>query len=80
MSDAYEKAGLAPAHHRINMIKLSLQSSSWIMVDEFETSVRNPNTGEPEYTPTAQVLAKLDHEINVSAPRAPSLGRDAEAG
>ncbi|KAL8418828.1 hypothetical protein RB594_002149 [Gaeumannomyces avenae] len=64
VSDAYKKAGLAPSYHRINMIKLSLQSSSWVMVDEFETSVRNPATGEPEYTPTAQVLAKLDHEIN----------------
>ncbi|KAH8836889.1 hypothetical protein MCOR27_010320 [Pyricularia oryzae] len=64
VSDAYKKAGLAPAHHRINMCKLSLASSSWIMVDEYETSVRNPTTNEPAYTPTAQVLAKLDHEIN----------------
>lgn len=41
----------------------AVENSSWLMVDPFETAVRNSD-GEPEYVPTARVLSHFDHEIN----------------
>lgn len=35
--DAYGKKGLAPGKHRSAMVKLALQSSSWIRLSEWET-------------------------------------------
>lgn len=35
--DAYGKKGLAPAKHRCGMVKLALQTSSWIRLSEWET-------------------------------------------
>ncbi|XP_050675062.1 nicotinamide/nicotinic acid mononucleotide adenylyltransferase 1 isoform X2 [Leptidea sinapis] len=35
--DAYGKKDLVPAPHRIEMLKLSLKSSSWVKVSEWET-------------------------------------------
>ncbi|XP_058982852.1 nicotinamide/nicotinic acid mononucleotide adenylyltransferase 1 isoform X5 [Musca domestica] len=35
--DAYGKKGLAPGKHRCAMVKLALQSSSWIRLSEWET-------------------------------------------
>jgi nicotinamide mononucleotide adenylyltransferase len=45
------------------MCTAAVEESSWLMCDPFETSVRNSD-GEPEYVPTARVLAHFDHEIN----------------
>lgn len=63
VSDAYKKVGLAAGHHRVNMCAVAVEHSSWLMVDPFETAVRNSN-GEPVYVPTARVLDHFDHEIN----------------
>ncbi|XP_037805657.1 nicotinamide/nicotinic acid mononucleotide adenylyltransferase 3 isoform X1 [Lucilia sericata] len=35
--DAYGKKGLAPGKHRCSMVKLALQSSTWIRLSEWET-------------------------------------------
>lgn len=63
VSDAYKKVGLAAGQHRVNMCAAAIEQSPWLMVDPYETSVRNAK-GEPAYLPTAQVLAHIDHEIN----------------
>ncbi|KAJ5495898.1 Nicotinamide/nicotinic acid mononucleotide adenylyltransferase [Penicillium diatomitis] len=58
VSDAYRKAGLASAEHRVAMCQLAVdQTSDWLMVDTWE-----PN--QKEYQPTAVVLDHFDHEIN----------------
>ncbi|KAI9666137.1 MAG: hypothetical protein M1821_004072 [Bathelium mastoideum] len=58
VGDAYKKAGLASAHHRINMCQLAIQdASTWIMVDAWEPL-------QSEYQPTARVLDRFDHELN----------------
>lgn len=36
--DAYGKKGLAPAMHRMAMVKLALQTSSWLRVSDWETT------------------------------------------
>lgn len=41
----------------------AVEHSSWLMVDDYETAVRNAE-GKPEYVPTARVLNHFDHEIN----------------
>lgn len=58
VSDAYKKAGLASAEHRLRMCEIAIETSSWIMLDPFECL-------QKEYTPTAQVLDHADHELNV---------------
>ncbi|KAJ9162363.1 Nicotinamide-nucleotide adenylyltransferase [Coniochaeta hoffmannii] len=63
VSDAYKKVGLAAGHHRVTMCRAAVEHSSWLMVDSFETDVRNA-AGEPVYVPTARVLDHFDHEIN----------------
>jgi len=45
------------------MCAAAVEHSSWLMVDPFETAVRNKD-GEPVYVPTARVLDHFDHEIN----------------
>jgi len=57
VSDAYKKAGLAPAKDRINMCRLAVASSTWADVDPWEAN-------EPDYVLTAKVLDHFDHEIN----------------
>ncbi|KAM0755370.1 Nucleotidylyl transferase [Meredithblackwellia eburnea MCA 4105] len=60
VSSSYAKAGLAPAHHRVNMCQLACDDTSdWLMVDPWEALVKS------EYTPTARVLDHFDEEINV---------------
>jgi nicotinamide mononucleotide adenylyltransferase len=50
VGDAYKKAGLAPAHHRINMTRIAVRNSStWIGVDPWEPLHK-------EYLPTVKVL------------------------
>ena len=58
VSDAYKKEGLAPARHRLNMVKLACEETSdrWD-VDGWEAF-------RVEYTPTALVLDHFDYEIN----------------
>ncbi|KAB5566496.1 putative nicotinamide mononucleotide adenylyltransferase [Coniochaeta sp. 2T2.1] len=63
VSDAYKKVGLAAGHHRVTMCAAAVEHSSWLMVDPFETAVRNSD-GEPVYVPTARVLDHFDHQIN----------------
>ncbi|KAJ5899400.1 hypothetical protein N7495_004144 [Penicillium taxi] len=58
VSDAYRKAGLASAEHRVAMCQLAVdQTSDWLMVDTWEPV-------QKEYQPTAVVLDHFDHEIN----------------
>lgn len=57
VADAYKKAGLAAAYHRMEMCRLATQSSTWIAVDPWEASKK-------EYTRTALVLDHFQHEIN----------------
>ncbi|KAH0542391.1 hypothetical protein FGG08_003236 [Glutinoglossum americanum] len=58
VSDAYKKAGLANATHRLRMCELAVnESSNWLMVDPWEAV-------QPEYMPTAKVLDHFQHEIN----------------
>ncbi|RFU72459.1 nicotinamide-nucleotide adenylyltransferase 2 [Trichoderma arundinaceum] len=64
-SDAYEKASLAPASHRIQMCSLAVDTDSkaTITIDPWET-VRLDDSGKPLYSPTVDVLRHFDHEIN----------------
>ncbi|KAF2267329.1 nicotinamide mononucleotide adenylyltransferase 1 [Lojkania enalia] len=58
VGDAYKKAGLASAHHRINMTRIAVrESSSWIGVDPWEPLHK-------EYLPTVKVLDHFDYELN----------------
>ncbi|KAB8209085.1 hypothetical protein BDV34DRAFT_31463 [Aspergillus parasiticus] len=58
VSDAYRKAGLAAAEHRVAMCQLAVeQTSDWLMVDTWEPM-------QKAYQPTAVVLDHFDHEIN----------------
>ncbi|PGH07771.1 nicotinate (nicotinamide) nucleotide adenylyltransferase [Helicocarpus griseus UAMH5409] len=58
VSDAYKKAGLASAVHRVAMCQLAVdKTSDWLMVDPWEPM-------QKEYIPTAIVLDHFDHYIN----------------
>lgn len=58
VSDAYRKAGLASAEHRVAMCQLAIdRTSNWLMVDSWEAE-------QKEYQPTAVVLDHFEHEIN----------------
>lgn len=58
VGDAYKKAGLASALHRINMTRIAVRDSSdWISVDPWEPLHK-------EYLPTVKVLDHFDHELN----------------
>lgn len=58
VGDAYKKAGLAPAHHRIKMTRIAVQdSSTWIGVDPWEPLHK-------EYLPTVKVLDHFQYELN----------------
>lgn len=58
VGDAYKKAGLAPAHHRINMTQIAVRNSStWIGVDPWEPLHK-------EYLPTVKVLDHFNYELN----------------
>lgn len=59
VGDAYKKAGLASASHRINMTRIAVRdSSTWIGVDPWEPLHK-------EYLPTVKVLDHFAHELNV---------------
>ncbi|KAL4864631.1 hypothetical protein BDV12DRAFT_9857 [Aspergillus spectabilis] len=58
VSDAYRKAGLASAQHRVSMCSKAVEkTSNWLMVDTWEPMHK-------EYQPTAIVLDHFDYEIN----------------
>jgi nicotinamide mononucleotide adenylyltransferase len=58
VSDAYRKAGLASAEHRVAMCERAVdRTSNWLMVDTWEPMHK-------EYQPTAVVLDHFDYEIN----------------
>lgn len=58
VGDAYKKAGLASAQHRINMTRIAVEdSSTWIGVDPWEPLHK-------EYLPTVKVLDHFAHELN----------------
>lgn len=67
VGDAYKKAGLAPAIHRVQMCKLAADYDSptclpgtrtcWIAVDPWEATKK-------DYQPTAIVLDHFHHELN----------------
>jgi nicotinamide mononucleotide adenylyltransferase len=63
VSDAYGKADLVSATHRVKMCNAAVQDESWIMVDPFEAEYFD-DLGKPVYLPTAVVLRHFDHEIN----------------
>jgi len=56
VGSAYRKAGLAPAHHRVNMCQLAVQSSPNLTVDTWEALHK-------EYQPTALVLKHFEDEL-----------------
>ncbi|KAM0520697.1 hypothetical protein ACHAPE_003094 [Trichoderma viride] len=63
-SDTYGKSSLVPAHHRINMCRLAIeQTNSNAMIDDWET-LRRDDDGHPVYTRTADVLKRLDEQLN----------------
>lgn len=58
VGDAYKKAGLVSAYHRINMTRIAVRDSSdWISVDPWEPLHK-------EYLPTVKVLDHFEHELN----------------
>lgn len=58
VSDAYKKAGLEAAEHRLNMCEIAVQqTSNWLMVDPWEAR-------QEGYTRTAAVLDHIEEEIN----------------
>ncbi|KAF2452863.1 nicotinamide-nucleotide adenylyltransferase 2 [Lineolata rhizophorae] len=56
VGDAYKKAGLAAAHHRLEMCRRATEGT-WVMVDDWEAL-------HEEYQPTANVLDHFAEELN----------------
>lgn len=58
VGDKYKKPGLLSSSRRVDMCRLACeQSSSWLMVDEWEAS-------QSDYQRTALVLEHFDREVN----------------
>jgi len=61
VADAYGKKDLAPFKHRLNMLKLAVEGSDYIMVDHWE--------GEKDvWTETVKVLRHFSDEVNRMRP------------
>jgi nicotinamide mononucleotide adenylyltransferase len=56
VSEAYEKPGLAPAAHRLQMCSLAVADSPWIANDAWEAS-------QPEWRPTVSVLGSFRQRL-----------------
>lgn len=56
--DAYGKASLAPAHHRLSMAEAAVSDSDWIMADGWECACRD------RWTPTVKVVERFAAELN----------------
>ncbi|KAM7064420.1 nicotinamide/nicotinic acid mononucleotide adenylyltransferase 3 isoform 4-T6 [Molossus nigricans] len=52
VSDNYRKKDLAPAHHRVAMVRLALQTSDWIRADPWESE-------QAQWMETVKVLRTL---------------------
>ena len=61
-SDAYNKASLVPAHHRLQMCALAVDGLP-IHVDDWEAT-RVDAAGRPLYSRTADVLRHFDSAVN----------------
>jgi len=70
VSDGYGKKGLATIHHRLAMVELALQSSSWVAVDRWEGS-------NAQWTPTVAVLRHFQQEVDQCVGVDPATGRKA---
>lgn len=57
--DLYEKPGLAPAMHRLRMVQIACQQSSWLESWAWECGDENPG-----WTRTAVVVKKLESLVN----------------
>lgn len=55
--DSYGKKGLVPQTHRLAMIKLALQTSSWIRISDWECQ-------QPEWTRTRNTLQYHQNYLN----------------
>ncbi len=55
--DAYGKKDLAPAHHRIEMVKRALETSDWISLDEWEAR-------QAGWTRTRECMDRMYSELN----------------
>jgi nicotinamide mononucleotide adenylyltransferase len=70
VSDGYGKKGLAAIGHRLAMVDLALQSSSWVAVDRWEGA----NT---QWTPTVAVMRHFQQEVDLRVGVDPATGRRA---
>jgi len=57
VGDVYKKKGLVEASHRVNMCELAVESSDWIMVDNWESL-------QTEYQTTLVVLDHIYYSLN----------------
>lgn len=55
--DAYNKKGLAPAHHRVAMCQLAADTSPLVMVDSWEAA-------QEQYQFSLHVLQHLERAVN----------------
>lgn len=60
-NDAYGKVGLAPGKHRVEMCRLAMKDSTWIMVDPWEVL-------QPSWVRTSIVLDHFDYFLNKNRP------------
>lgn len=58
VNDRYGKAGLAPAHHRVEMCRLALDNVKWAAVTSWESAQQ---THVPTYVVVSQLLAALQN-------------------
>ncbi|PJF17880.1 Nucleotidylyl transferase [Paramicrosporidium saccamoebae] len=57
VSDEYQKVGLEPSRHRLEMCRLAVAGSDWIDVDEWESC-------QSSYQRTVQVLGSLQERLD----------------
>lgn len=56
VSDDYKKPGLMNHMHRINMTRIAVSDSSWLMIDEWEAR-------QPAYVRTVSVLEHFQRKL-----------------
>lgn len=61
VGDGYGKKGLASGPHRVKMLELATEKSSWLTVDPWEANII-------EYTKTAYVMDHFEEELNKNSP------------
>lgn len=55
--DEYKKRGLAASNHRLEMCRLAVEDSDWLMIDDWETR-------QPNYSTTRKVLDHFNQYLN----------------